>query len=29
MAAPLTYAPLPNEVVAKEQQAIGKIRVGS
>jgi phosphate transport system substrate-binding protein len=29
MAASLTYAPLPNEVVAKEQQAIGKIRVGS
>jgi phosphate transport system substrate-binding protein len=29
MAAPLTYAPLPKEVVAKEQQAIGKIRVGS
>jgi phosphate transport system substrate-binding protein len=29
MASPLTYAPLPKEVVAKEQQAIGKIRVGS
>ena len=29
MAAPLSYAPLTKEVVSKEQQAIGKIHVGS
>ena len=29
MAAPLSYAPLPKEVVAKEQQAIAQIHVGS
>jgi phosphate transport system substrate-binding protein len=29
MAAPLAYAPLPAEVVAKEQQAIARIRIGS
>jgi phosphate transport system substrate-binding protein len=29
MAEPLSYAPLPKEVVAKEQQAIAQIRVGS
>jgi hypothetical protein len=26
---PLGYAPLPEAVVAKERQAIGKIRVGA
>lgn len=29
MAAPLSYAPLPKEVVSKEQQAIGQIHIGS
>jgi phosphate transport system substrate-binding protein len=29
MAAPLSYAPLPKEVAAKEQQAIARIHVGS
>ena len=29
LAAPLSYAPLPKEVVAKEQTAIGQIHVGS
>jgi phosphate transport system substrate-binding protein len=29
MAAPLSYAPLPKDVVAKEQQAIAQVRVGS
>ena len=29
MAAPLSYAPLPREVVAKEQQAIAEIKAGS
>ena len=29
MAAPLSYAPLPKEVVAKEQQSIPQVHVGS